>query len=123
MDPETASGAQSCAPEPKTLGPAPAPEMEPPIPAPKSSRVVRVVKLDELPPPGVVRWVIRRKAQVVAAVQAGAITVEEVCSRYSISVEEFESWKVLFERHGVYGLRSTRWQLYRREKPGKAEGK
>jgi transposase-like protein len=57
--------------------------------------------------------VIRRKAQVVAAVQAGIITVEEVNERYSVSPEEFESWKRLFERHGVYGLRSTRSQLYR----------
>jgi hypothetical protein len=57
--------------------------------------------------------VIRRKAQVVAAVQAGTITVEEVCERYSVSMEEFQSWKRLFERHGVYGLRTTRSQIYR----------
>lgn len=124
MDPETASGAQGCAPEQKTLGPAADHlDMEVPLAAAKPSRASKPAKRHELPPPGVARWVIRRKAQVVAAVQAGVITVDEVCSRYSISVEEFDSWKALFERHGVYGLRSTRWQLYRQEKAGKAQGK
>jgi len=36
----------------------------------------------ELPPPNTKRWVVRRKAAVVAAVRAGVITLEEACRRY-----------------------------------------
>jgi hypothetical protein len=39
----------------------------------------------ELPPPNTRRWVIRRKAALVAAVRAGDITLEEVCRRYHLS--------------------------------------
>ena len=69
--------------------------------------------LDELPPPGTRRWVIRRKAEVVAGVRAGLITLEEACKRYSLSVEEFLSWQRSIDRHGLRGLRTTRIQDYR----------
>jgi Protein of unknown function (DUF1153) len=39
----------------------------------------------ELPPPDTKRWVVRRKAAVVAAVRAGVITVQEACRRYQLS--------------------------------------
>jgi hypothetical protein len=78
---------------------------------PKGRR--KPIRIEDLPPPGITRWVIRRKAQVVSAVQSGSITLEEVCQRYSVSVEEFQSWQRLLERHGIYGLRSTRSQIYR----------
>jgi hypothetical protein len=71
------------------------------------------VRIDDLPPAGATRWVIRRKAQVVAAVQAGVISLEEVCERYTLSVEEFQSWQRSLEGHGLYGLRTTRLQIYR----------
>ena len=32
---------------------------------------------DDLPPPNTTRWVVRRKAAVIAAVHAGRITLEE----------------------------------------------
>lgn len=60
----------------------------------------------ELPPSNTVRWVVRRKAQVVAAVQDGLITLEEVCVRYALSVEEFLAWERGLKRHGVNGLRA-----------------
>jgi transposase-like protein len=41
------------------------------------------------------RWFPRRKAQVVAAVHAGALTVAQACRRYDLSPEEFREW----ERH------------------------
>ena len=77
------------------------------------SRRRKPIKIDDLPPPGITRWVIHRKAQVVAAVQAGALSLEEVCARYSVSVEEFQSWQKTLQRHGIYGLRTTRSQIYR----------
>ena len=68
---------------------------------------------DDLPPADTRRWVARRKAQVVAGVRAGFITLEEACARYSLSVDEFLSWQRLFDRHGLSGLRTTRTKHYR----------
>lgn len=68
---------------------------------------------DELPPPDTKRWVMRRKAEVVAGVRSGAISLDEACRRYTLSVEEFLSWQRLIDRHGVRGLRATRLQQYR----------
>ena len=49
--------------------------------------------LDTLPPPSTTRWVVRRKAEVVAAVNGGLLTVDEACERYRLSLEEFVSWQ------------------------------
>src|SRR3954469_10150830 len=70
-----------------------------------------------LPPPNTKRWVIRRKAAVVSAVRAGVLSLEEACQRYHLSVEEFLSWQRLIDRHGMRGLRATRLQDYRRQRP------
>lgn len=69
--------------------------------------------LDSLPPPDTARWVVRRKAEVVAAVKGGLLTMEEACERYSLSVEEYLSWQRSVERNGMPGLRVTRVQHYR----------
>ncbi|MDY0882641.1 DUF1153 domain-containing protein [Dongia soli] len=71
------------------------------------------LRLEDLPPPGTKRWVIRRKAEVVAGVRAGLISLEEACARYTLSVEEFLSWQKSIDRHGLRGLRTTRLQDYR----------
>ena len=42
----------------------------------------------DLPPPGTKRWVIRRKAEVVAAVRGGLLSLEEACTRYTLTVED-----------------------------------
>ena len=73
----------------------------------------RPLGIDDLPPPDTKRWVIRRKAEVVAAVRNGVITLEEACDRYTLSVEEFLSWQRAIDRHGLRGLRATRVQHYR----------
>lgn len=67
----------------------------------------------DLPPRETKRWVIRRKAEVVAAVRGGLISLEEACERYTLTVEEFLSWQASIERHGLAGLRATRVQQYR----------
>ena len=67
----------------------------------------------DLPAPGTRRWVIRRKAEVVAAVRGGLLSLEEACSRYTPTVEEFLSWQRSIDRHGLPGLRTTRIQQYR----------
>jgi hypothetical protein len=72
-----------------------------------------ISSIDSLPPPDTKRWVIRRKAEVVAAVRAGILSLEEACRRYTLSIEEFLSWQRLVESHGLPGLRVTRLQDYR----------
>ncbi|MGF1462603.1 MAG: DUF1153 domain-containing protein [Maricaulaceae bacterium] len=69
--------------------------------------------LANLPKPTTKRWVIRRKAEVVAAVRGGLISLEEACKRYTLSVEEFLGWQRAIEEHGLAGLRATRVQDYR----------
>jgi hypothetical protein len=69
--------------------------------------------VDDLPAPGTTRWVIRRKAEVVAAVRGGLLTLEEACQRYGLSEEEFDGWRRSIEKHGLPGLRTTRIQHYR----------
>jgi hypothetical protein len=70
-----------------------------------------------LPPLDTKRWVIRRKAQVVSAVENGSISLEHACEQYSLSVEEFLSWQRAIEEHGLRGLRATRVQQYRANRP------
>ncbi|MFM2130530.1 MAG: hypothetical protein RL477_2076 [Pseudomonadota bacterium] len=71
------------------------------------------LSLNDLPPSNTKRWVIRRKAEVVAGVRSGIISLEEACERYTLSIEEFLSWQRLIDSHGVRGLRATRLQDYR----------
>ena len=81
--------------------------------------------IGDLPPPDTKRWIVRRKAMVVAAVRSGAITRDEACRRYALSVEEFDGWQRAMEMHGAPGLRVTRLQVYRnapRARTGKNRG-
>ena len=67
----------------------------------------------DLPAAGPRRWVTRRKAEVVAAVRGGLLSLEDACSRYRLTVEELLSWQCSIDRHGLAGLRTTRIQHYR----------
>jgi hypothetical protein len=69
--------------------------------------------LASLPSPDTTRWVVRRKAEVVAAVSGGLLTVDEACHRYSLTLEEFTSWQRAVDRSGMPGLRVTRIKHYR----------
>ena len=71
--------------------------------------------LESLPHPSTRRWVIRRKAEVVAAVAGGLLTVDEACARYTLSLEEFTSWQRAVDRSGMPGLRVTRIKHYREQ--------
>ncbi|MFM7085060.1 MAG: DUF1153 domain-containing protein [Hyphomicrobium sp.] len=70
--------------------------------------------ISDLPPKNTRRWVIRRKAEVVAAVRGGLLSLEEACERYTLTVDEFLSWQRSIDEHGLAGLRATRVQDYRR---------
>jgi len=67
----------------------------------------------DLPSTSTKRWVIRRKAVVVAAVRGGLLNLEEACERYTLTVEEFLSWQTSIDQHGLAGLRTTKIQKYR----------
>jgi hypothetical protein len=69
--------------------------------------------LGDLPPRETERWVIRRKAEVVAAVRGGLLTLDEACERYRLTNEEFLGWQKSIDEHGMAGLRTTRIQQYR----------
>ena len=69
--------------------------------------------ITDLPAPGTKRWVIRRKAEVIAAVRGGLLSIEEACSRYMLTVDELLSWQSTLDKHGLAGLRTTRIQQYR----------
>jgi uncharacterized protein DUF1153 len=76
-----------------------------------------ICPMDELPPPDIKRWTIRRKAAVVTAVARGVLSREEACRRYRLTEEEFGSWEQAYQTHGLPGLRSTRLQQYRGRRP------
>ena len=69
--------------------------------------------LDSLPPSSTSRWVVRRKAEVVAAVRGGLLSLDDACERYRLTSEEFLAWQKSIEQHGMQGLRTTRIQQYR----------
>jgi hypothetical protein len=72
-----------------------------------------------LPAADTKRWVARRKAVIVSAVRSGALSLDEACRRYQLSVEEFHAWQRAIEAHGVAGLRVTRLQIYRDAPPAR----
>ncbi|HYE26954.1 MAG TPA: DUF1153 domain-containing protein [Allosphingosinicella sp.] len=88
-------------------------EARPPRPVHVIGPLGEPLTLDSLPPPSTSRWVVRRKAEVVAAVNGGLLSVDEACERYGLSLEEFASWQRAVDRSGMPGLRVTRIQHYK----------
>jgi len=68
--------------------------------------------LADLPSPVTKRWVIRCKAEVVAAVRGGLLSLEEACGRYTLTAEEFLAWQSSIDRHGLAGLLASLIHLY-----------
>jgi hypothetical protein len=79
----------------------------------------QVAALALLPPSDTTRWTPRRKAEIVAAVHSGLISLDEACRRYKLASDEFGSWQRLFEKDGVAGLRLTRLHDYRSDEHGR----
>src|SRR4051794_20944952 len=63
------------------------------------------ITLANLPRPGTLRWVARRKAEVVAAVEGGLLSTETACAMYTLSLDELLSWQQTLTRRGIRGLR------------------
>ena len=102
---------------PRENEPEPSASPHPPVHTLSGELPIRTSPMEGLPPPTTKRWVVRRKAAVVAAVVSGEITLEEACRCYQLSEEEFRSWERAFETHGLAGLRITRTQQYRVVRP------
>jgi hypothetical protein len=71
-----------------------------------------LLTIADLPAPETKRWVIRRKAVVIAAVRGGLLTLAEACTRYALTVDELLAWEYSIDRHGLAGLRVTHIQKY-----------
>lgn len=69
----------------------------------------------ELPAVNTQRWTIRRKAALLEALRSGALTLEQARDRYALSAEEIRTWERQLQRHGLYGLRATCVQIYRKD--------
>ena len=65
-----------------------------------------IITRSDLPSPSTQRWVARRKAVVVAAVNGGMLEAGEACEMYGLSEEEFDGWCEMAGKHGVNALRS-----------------
>lgn len=68
----------------------------------------------EMLPTANARWTVRRKAEVVAAVHGGLISLDEACAKYRITKEEYDLWDRAIERAGLSALRVTQIQKYRK---------
>jgi hypothetical protein len=79
------------------------------VTSPLGERMTRA----DLPPRNTLRWIARRKAEVVAAVNGGLLSIREACERYDLTLEEFASWQRAVEREGLPGLRISRAQAHR----------
>lgn len=47
------------------------------------------------------RWTLFRKAEVVAGVRGGLLTLEEACANYNLTIEEYVSWGSEVEQRGL----------------------
>ena len=61
--------------------------------------------LADLPRPGTLRWVARRKAEVVAAVEGGLLQHQDRFRMYTLSLDELLSWQQTLAGRGIRGLR------------------
>jgi hypothetical protein len=72
-----------------------------------------VITWATLPVSSTTRWVTKRKAQLIAAIRGGLITVDEACQRYRLTIDELGEWQSALDRHGARGLKVTLLQQYR----------
>ncbi len=82
--------------------------------------IAQLLDLESVPPVTTTRWVARRKAQVVAAVQAGLFTIEEACDLYKLTLEEFLGWQQTIRETGIRGLQITKRRVPTRVKSNPA---
>ena len=74
--------------------------------------------MEDLPTSATSYWVSRRKAEVLAAIDGGLLSVDDACERYRLSLEELGAWRQSVERAGIAGLRITKIQRNRGQRTG-----
>jgi hypothetical protein len=72
---------------------------------------------ENLPPPNTARWVPRKKAEIVAAVRGGLLSLSEACDCYALTLEEFTAWQDAIDHFGLRGLRMSHSQTHRQAMP------
>ena len=70
--------------------------------------------LADLPDAATTRWIPRRKARVVAAVNGGLISEDRAMKRYQLTIEELDSWRSAYSHRGLKGLQVTKLSSIRR---------
>ena len=80
------------------------------VPGPDGKLLTR----QDLPPFHERRWGAKRKAQVVAAVENGLLSLTEARRLYSLSVEELVSWQRALHSYGTRGLQAISLRLSER---------
>jgi hypothetical protein len=71
-------------------------------------KVAQLLNIGTIPPLATTRWLPRHKAQVVDAVRAGLLSVDQACDLYDLTLEEFIGWQRTLQQLGVDGLRVSR---------------
>ncbi len=59
------------------------------------------------------RYTVNVKAKIIASVNKGETTLDEVCALHNITADEYAGWVKSMERAGKQALRVTRCQFYR----------
>ena len=59
----------------------------------------------------------RKKAEIVAAVRGGLLSLSEARDRYALTLEEFTAWQDAVDHFGLRGLCITRSREYRQAPP------
>lgn len=80
-------------------------------PATAASACTIEVLLANLPPRDTTRWVASRKAAVVNAVNANALSAEDAMVRYNLTNDELDEWRSALGAHGARGLLVTKARL------------
>jgi hypothetical protein len=79
------------------------------------NQISSAIQLNAPLPPLPKRWVPRRKAEIVAAVRDGLLTLDEASERYALSVEEYLTWQRGLDLFGLSGLRVNKIQQCRHQ--------
>ncbi len=59
------------------------------------------------------RYTVNVKAKIIASVEKGETTLDEVLADHNITAEEYAGWVRSLDRAGRQALRVTRCQFYR----------
>jgi hypothetical protein len=62
----------------------------------------------DLPPARGAHWTAYRKADLIAAISGGLLTLDEAKARYALTDEELSEWRNGVAKLGLVGLRTRR---------------